>query len=95
MGGEMEVSSEQFEAVVMTIARASILISGPTQGASVGIDEAASMEDKADEAASALHDFLHRVQGENGDDLARLLGWPSRDALVAFLYDGPSAGGVQ
>ena len=89
------MTAEQFDAALMMIIRASTLLSGHERGEPVGPAAAAGIEQQAASSAKALKEFLLSAQGDGGDAIAQHAGWPSKDALIAFLYSGPSAGPVQ
>ena len=43
----------------------------------------------------ACGEFLRNVQGQNAEEFAKDLGWPSSAALVEFLYDRANLGEMQ
>ena len=45
-------------------------------------------------AAQRTRELVNGTAAPDREALAKSLGWPSPDALVAFLFDGPSAGGT-
>ena len=45
--------------------------------------------------ALRVREFLRNVQGQNAEEFAKDLGWPSSAALVEFLYDRANLGEMQ
>ena len=84
----MRVSSDVFDAVLLTACRASVLLATTSGDETAGIDKASQFEEAANVAADRIQELISRADSE---DFAKEMGWPSSGALVAFLFDGPSA----
>ena len=88
----MEVPAHVFDAVLITACRASVLLSRASAKKSAGPDDASELESAAQEAASRIRALLLSAQGPDAKNLVKSMGWTAPGALVAFLYDGTSAG---
>ena len=90
--GTMRVPANVFNAVTIGVMRAHVLLWRGTNGEPTGSGAALEMEDEADRLAQQAIELLTHTAGPLRETMAQEFGWPSADALVAFLFDGPSAG---
>ena len=87
-----QVPAHVFDAMLMTACRASVLLARASANESTGPDDASACEMGAVAAADRIHTLLLSAQGPDAEKFAKSMGWSAPGALVAFLYDGPSAG---
>ena len=92
--GPIGVPAEAFEPMVLAVMRAHFLAERERIDGATGIEVAQELEKEAEAHASRVLQLLLRTVGPNRDERAKELGWPSSDALVAYLFDGASAGSV-
>ena len=89
-----EPTRDKFISVALVVHRATFLLSRADAYKPTGRDAAEEMKVAALVAAERLEELLFHLVGSHRDAYALDLGWPSSDALVAFLFDGPSAGEI-
>ena len=87
----IRVDSKEFDAVLLAACRASVLVARVEHNEPTGIEHAKAFEEAAGAAAWRIKEMLTSPQAPDGEEFARKMGWPSRAALVAFLYGGASA----
>ena len=90
----MMVPAEMFEAVLLAACRASVILAQKSHEEPTGIEVAERLGVAAEAAAQRIRELVNGTAAPDREALAKSLGWPSSDALVSFLFDGPSAGGI-
>ena len=88
------VSADVFESVALGVMRAHVLMLRGANGEPTNIGAAPDMEHEATRLAQQVVRLLNDTAGPLKKEIAQELGWPSTDALVAYLFSGPSVGGA-
>ena len=92
--GMIDVPAHVFDEVSLTVNKVRCLLGRVESGAPTGIEIAGELEAEAEACAIAIKETLLKTTGPGRGEFAKELGWPSADALVAFLFDGASVGDV-
>ena len=90
--GLISVPAHIFDAVSITVCRVIVLLEAKANEEPAGSDQAEVMDATAELQSAAIKDVLLATKAPNREAMAKRLGWPSADALVSYLFSGPSAG---
>ena len=90
----LRVPADVLESVALGVMRAHVLMLRGASGEPTNIGAAPDMEHEAARLAQQTIRLLSDTTGPRKKEIAQDLGWPSTDALVAYLFSGPSAGGA-
>ena len=87
------VPAHVFDAVAITVCRASLMFVNQGSDTSIGEEAAEEIERVAAKILRNVRLMLLAVVGPDREAYAQSIGWPSADALVEFLH-GPMSGNV-
>ena len=89
----IEMPQELFLKVSVMVCRGVVMLSRARENEPTGPDAEQEIDDFAYGHAQRVHELFGHLAGDQREDFAKVMGWPSAAKLLTFLSEGVKDGG--